>query len=117
MTSPNEPSRFLARIDEARAELEIDLDADLDDLIRRELEVLPGVAGVAREEGKKALLERAHSPAGEREDGVASEEVRDVLEIRVEAAALRFLQDLRYVRALHEAIATDDAIETARELL
>src|SRR5690242_16812440 len=96
---------------------EIDLGADLDDLIRRQLEVTRCGARVAGEEREEALFDLAHLAARSREHRLAAEEIRDVVDVDVETARARLLEERGNVGSLHEAVFADDAMKAAAQRL
>ena len=87
-----EPRSPIALVDGA-PDAEIDLRADLDDLIGRQLEVRRRMARVAREDGEDRLLDLAHLSARTREHGLATQEIRDVVDVGDETGSARFAQE------------------------
>src|SRR5687768_18486053 len=100
------------------AESELDLRAELDHAVGRNLEELGGTLRVARHDPEQLLAPARHTGAAGGNQTLAAEEEGHLVWPKMgDAALFAVLEDLRDVRRLHEAIARDHAHEVLREPL
>src|SRR5262249_8803417 len=95
----------------------LQLRAELDDPVRGDAEVRRRRGGVARPGRAELLPPERHAGAAGRDQGLAAEEERRLVDLHRETAAAAELEDVRHVRRLEEAEARDHTEEALAELL
>src|SRR4051812_45751329 len=95
----------------------LDLAAELDDAVWRELEEFHRAFSVAQHPGEQFLAPDPHAGPRRGDQGLAGEEEAGVHHLELWAARIDARQGGRDVGFLHEAVADDQPVEALAELL